>query len=271
MRRVVGYLAEGERRVLVGAQAAVRVVGDPPAPPEHAHVEVEDRTRVATGEHDGHERDDAEHHEGDPEEEQQDVVRDDGQRLDQPKPAAEPPLEGGIDPDGIGGWIAGRGHCEPPRKTQDRQFHPGARAAGGPGSLVPVLGGPRATARVLTRAVNDVAQRRTGCAQARAGSVTRMAGAARPPPGSRLQPCSAHAPSRKRRGWGRLHDGPARCMRAPSPARASTDAGSPRTTTPVKAGTSHVSRPAHHRHPLRLTAHLWPARYSLSSSADVSP
>ena len=40
--RVVGDVGEGERRVAVGAQRAVAVVGDPPRPAEHTDIEVED-------------------------------------------------------------------------------------------------------------------------------------------------------------------------------------------------------------------------------------
>ena len=46
--RVVGDVGEGERRVAVGAQGAVAVVGDPPGPAEDAEVEAEER-RAGSG------------------------------------------------------------------------------------------------------------------------------------------------------------------------------------------------------------------------------
>ena len=92
-RRVVGLLVECERRVPVGTQRPVRVVRDAPGPAQHAEVEVEDASRVATGEQDREEGDDREHGEGDPEEEQHDEVRNREQPLHQPEPAAQLRIE----------------------------------------------------------------------------------------------------------------------------------------------------------------------------------
>ena len=92
-RRVVLRLAERERRVTVGAKRAVRVEGHPPRPAQHAHVEVEDPSRVAAGEEDREECDDRQNQEGEPEEEEHDVVRDRKQPLDEPEPAAEAGVE----------------------------------------------------------------------------------------------------------------------------------------------------------------------------------
>ena len=87
VRRVGRVLGQAERRVPVRGQRAVRVVGDAPGPAQHPDVEVEDGPGVATGHEDGHEGHEAEHHEGDPQERQDHVVRQRQQPLDQPEPA----------------------------------------------------------------------------------------------------------------------------------------------------------------------------------------
>ena len=87
VRGVGGVLGQAERGVAVGGQGAVGVVGDPPGPAQDADVEVEDGPGVAAGHQDRHEGHDAEHREGDPQEGQDDVVRDRQQPLDQPEPA----------------------------------------------------------------------------------------------------------------------------------------------------------------------------------------
>ena len=84
---ISGVLGQREGRVPVGAERADRVVLHPPGPPQHAHVELEDRPRVAAGDHDRHHRHRAEHDEGQPQEGQHDVVRDHQDPFDQPQPA----------------------------------------------------------------------------------------------------------------------------------------------------------------------------------------
>jgi hypothetical protein len=76
-RRVIRDRLKGERRVAVGAERAVRVEGDPPGPAQHTDVEIEEPARVALGEQDREEGDNADHDEGDPEEDEHDHVRDD--------------------------------------------------------------------------------------------------------------------------------------------------------------------------------------------------
>ena len=110
VRGEVRALLQAERRVVVGAQPAVRVVGDPPGPAQHADVEVEDRPGVAAGEQDRDQRDDRQHDEGQPQEGQHDEVGDREQPLDQPEPPAEVVVELRVDADGIGGWAGWRGH-----------------------------------------------------------------------------------------------------------------------------------------------------------------
>ena len=102
-RRVVGRLVERERRVAVGAQRAVRVERHAPGPAQHAEVEVEDAPRVAAGEQDREEGDDREHDEGDPEEEQHDVVRNRQQPLHEPEPAAQLRIQAAFESNRIGG------------------------------------------------------------------------------------------------------------------------------------------------------------------------
>ena len=97
-RRIVGRGAEGEGRVPVGAERAVRVEGHTPRPAQHADVELEDPPRIAGGEQDSEERDDGEHEERDPQEEKDDVVRDRKQPLHQPQPAAQPRIEPALKP-----------------------------------------------------------------------------------------------------------------------------------------------------------------------------
>src|SRR6185295_2230019 len=100
--RVVGHLAERERRIAVGAERAVRVVRDTPRPAEHADVEVEEPARVALREEDREERDDRDEEERDEQEREDDVVRDREGPLDEPQPAADG-LEAPFDPDGMSG------------------------------------------------------------------------------------------------------------------------------------------------------------------------
>ena len=85
VRRVVG---KGEGRVLVRAEGAVGVEADAPRPAEDADVEVEDPAGVAAGEEDREACDDGREHEADPEEEENDEVRDGEQPLEEPLPAA---------------------------------------------------------------------------------------------------------------------------------------------------------------------------------------
>ena len=84
---ISGVLGQREGRVPVGAERADRVVLHPPAPPQHAHVELEDRPRVAAGDHDRHHRHRAEHDEGHPEEAQHEVMREHQDPFEQPQPA----------------------------------------------------------------------------------------------------------------------------------------------------------------------------------------
>ena len=100
--RVVGDVGEGERRVAVGAQGVVAVVGDPPGPAEHAEVEPEDPRRVAAGDEDGEPGDDGQDREGDPEEDQHDQVWHQQQPFDQPQPAGQPWFQPAFDADGVG-------------------------------------------------------------------------------------------------------------------------------------------------------------------------
>ena len=87
--RVVGRGIQREGRVAVGAERPVGVEADPPGPAQYADVEVEDPPWVAAREEDGEESDDGEDPERDPQEEEDDVVRDRQQPLDEPEPAAE--------------------------------------------------------------------------------------------------------------------------------------------------------------------------------------
>ncbi len=100
-RGVVGHVLERERRVPIGAEGGVRVEADPPGPAEDADVEVEDPARVAPGHEDREERDDREHGEGEPEERQQDVVRNREQPFDDPEPAAQVRIAATLDPERI--------------------------------------------------------------------------------------------------------------------------------------------------------------------------
>ena len=101
--RVVGRLVERERRVAVGAQRAVRVERHAPSPAQYAEVEVENAPRVAAGEQDREEGDDREHDEGDPEEEQHDVVRNRQQPLHEPEPSAQLRIQAALEPNRVGG------------------------------------------------------------------------------------------------------------------------------------------------------------------------
>ncbi len=81
-------LAQAERRVRIGADAASGgVEADPPAPPQHAEVELEQPSGVPAGEQDrdaGHHGDDDKRH---AEEGEHDEVRDGEEPLHQPLPA----------------------------------------------------------------------------------------------------------------------------------------------------------------------------------------
>ncbi|GGR36741.1 hypothetical protein GCM10010282_31570 [Streptomyces roseolus] len=98
--RVAGFGAEAEGRVAVGAEPAVGVVRDPPRPPEHAEVEVEEAPRIALGEQDREEGDHRHDQEGDPQEEQHDPMRDHEDPLHQPQPAGQGGVEHGRHSDG---------------------------------------------------------------------------------------------------------------------------------------------------------------------------
>lgn len=97
--RVVGDLGQRERRVPVGAQRAVGVEGHPPAPAHHPDVEGEDRARVAAGDQDRDEGAQAQHREGEPQEDQHDVVREHQQPLHQPPPPRHSGVQRGVDVD----------------------------------------------------------------------------------------------------------------------------------------------------------------------------
>ena len=109
--RVVGRLRERERRVAVGAER-VGVVGDAPAPAQHADVEVEDRAGVAAGEQDREERHHAQHRERHPQEGEHHVVGEGEQPLHQPQPPAQAGVEVGVDVDGVGRGSGRGGHQE---------------------------------------------------------------------------------------------------------------------------------------------------------------
>ena len=167
VRRVGRVLGQAERRVPVRGQRAVRVVRDAPGPAQHADVEVEDGPGVATGHEDGHEGHEAEHHEGDPQERQDHVVRQRQQPLDQPEPA------GGRGRLGVGlhvhrvvegrracGWVRcchGRGPSLAALPASERPARrPGAGRAVGPCGLRrpptrPVAAGPRSVVRPGSR------------------------------------------------------------------------------------------------------------------------
>ena len=94
--RIVGCGAEGERRILVGAETATGgVVGHPPRPAEHTAGEVEQRTRVAAGEQDAEPGNDGDHQKCRPEKGEHQVVRDGQEPFHQPLPAAQPGIEAG--------------------------------------------------------------------------------------------------------------------------------------------------------------------------------
>ena len=84
--RVVGP-GQGERWVAVGADGGGGVEADPPAPAQHADVEVEQGAWIAAGEQDGEAGDHRGDHERDPQERQHDVVRDGEEPFHQPQPA----------------------------------------------------------------------------------------------------------------------------------------------------------------------------------------
>ena len=117
-RGVVRDVVQRERRVPVGAEGAVRVEGDTPRPPEHADVEVEDPARIAARDEDREERDHGQQEEREPEEGQQDVVRDRQCPLDDPEPAAQLGVAAPFDPDGVGPFLGGRRAFHAPTVTR---------------------------------------------------------------------------------------------------------------------------------------------------------
>ena len=122
---IVRLLPEAERGVPVGAEGAVAVVRDPPRPAQHAEVEGEEAARVATGEEDREERRNGHDEERQPQEGQDDVVRDEQEPLHEPQPAAQRLLQPAADQDGL---LPCRrvviGHVLP-RLSRDRGRRPG--------------------------------------------------------------------------------------------------------------------------------------------------
>ena len=72
--RIVRNILQREGRIPVGPKSPVRVIADPPTPPQHPDVEIEDPSWVAAGKQDRKERHDAEHEEGQPQEGQDYVM-----------------------------------------------------------------------------------------------------------------------------------------------------------------------------------------------------
>ncbi len=101
-RLVIGYGSERERWIAIGAEQAVGVESDTPAPAQHTEVEVEDRTRVAPREQNREEGNDRQQHEGDQQEEEHDEMRDAEQPLNKPEPAAELRIESSLDANRLG-------------------------------------------------------------------------------------------------------------------------------------------------------------------------
>src|SRR5699024_4918642 len=100
-RRVVIVTAEAERRIAVGTEDE-SVELDSPGPAHHAHVELEDRPRIAAGEDDRKPCDHAQDREGDPQETEDDQVRDHQDPFVQPAPAGRI-VQAGTHTGGIGG------------------------------------------------------------------------------------------------------------------------------------------------------------------------
>jgi hypothetical protein len=98
MRWVVRVVPQAERRVLVGCQRAVCVVLDTLGPAQDTDVEVEDRPRIPPRPHDREESSCAENNKGNPQESENDVVRDRQQPFDCPQPPGERGIKLGIDP-----------------------------------------------------------------------------------------------------------------------------------------------------------------------------
>ena len=101
-RRVGGIVGERERRIAVGAEASGEgVERDPPGPPQHPDVEVEQGPRIAAGEEHRHPGDEGEHEEGHPQEQQHDAVRDRQEPLHQPLPPRQLGVEQTIEQHGL--------------------------------------------------------------------------------------------------------------------------------------------------------------------------
>jgi hypothetical protein len=88
-------------KIAVGAVRVEGVEPDPPRPAQDADVEVEERARIATSEEDREEGDDSDEQECDPEDDQDDVVRNREDPLDEPQPAAQLRIEPSLGPNSI--------------------------------------------------------------------------------------------------------------------------------------------------------------------------
>ena len=108
--RVVRDVLERERGVPVGAEGAVGVEADAPAPAQHADVEVEQAAGIASGEQDREQRDYARREQRDPQEEEDHEVGDRQQPLHQPQPAAQRLIEGSFEPERVAGQRIGSVH-----------------------------------------------------------------------------------------------------------------------------------------------------------------
>src|SRR5215207_2716071 len=82
---VVGDIGESERRIPVGTQRRITVKAHPPRPPNHPDIEVEQPFRIPGREQNREEGDHGDYPEREPQENQNDVVRDQQQPLDQPQ------------------------------------------------------------------------------------------------------------------------------------------------------------------------------------------
>src|SRR5215212_3730032 len=98
---IIWYVLEREWRISIRAKRAVAVVTDAPAPSQHSHVEVEDASWVAGSEQNGKKCHHTEYEEGQPQKDQDYVVRDGQQPLHQPQPATHASIQLRIDFD----WI----------------------------------------------------------------------------------------------------------------------------------------------------------------------
>ncbi|ODA72721.1 hypothetical protein APS67_003020 [Streptomyces sp. AVP053U2] len=107
-RRIAGDVGERERRIAVGAQSTVGVIGHSPIPPQYTGGEIEEGSRVAAGEENREERRHARPREGHPQEDQDDVVREGEHPFDQPQPAGQRCVEDRGQPGGVAGpWHSG--------------------------------------------------------------------------------------------------------------------------------------------------------------------